>query len=528
MKPLVLAAAAVSIGFSVRFAFTSSATFDEPLHLAAGYDALSRERFELNAMHHPPLAEMWPAVPLLALRPAPPEGPEPYAAADRFLYRNRIPAAELLRVSRIWNAATLTLVLILLLAWTARRLAGPEAAVFAAGAAAFCGPWAANAALLTTDALPALLFFAAFSALAARPLDGRSWALAGVLAGAAMGAKFSMAALLPIAAVTALAAGMKPFEAGRRLVLAGALAVLAVAFCYRFIDAGLWLRGFLETAERLSQGRRSYFLGSYSSEGWLLYFPAAILVKTPAALLAFAALGARWLWKNKPGERLWLLLPPALYLLAAMASKTQIGLRHVLPIYPFLFLLAGLWMSDAWKRGRRLLVAGGMLWALASTAAVSPHLLAYFNEPSGGPGRGSRWFVDSNLDWGQALPELAKELRRRGNPPVVLSYFGTADPAAEGIRYVALAMVGEVDRQGNAALSPGDPVLVAVSETNLAGLHYPDRGMLAWLRDRPKTAHPGWAIALYDLTGDEEGRRRLAALLSAHGRPGDAKAVLKR
>jgi hypothetical protein len=121
---------------------------------------------------------------------------------------------------------------------------------------------------------------------------------------------------------------------------------------------------------------------------------------------------------------------------------------------------------------------------------------------------------------------LAQELAARGNPVVVLCYFGTGDPEAYGIRYVPLAFTSNVERAGNSELAPGAPLFFAVSETNLVGTYYSDHQGLDWLRSRRPVAVPGGSIYLYDLTADAEGRRRIAALLAGNGRAGDARALL--
>ena len=122
-------------------------------------------------------------------------------------------------------------------------------------------------------------------------------------------------------------------------------------------------------------------------------------------------------------------------------------------------------------------------------------------------------------------PCTARELAARGNPPVALSYFGSGDPAAYGIRYVPLLMVANVERTGNAALTEGGPLYLAVSETNLVGTYFQDHALFSWLRSRAPAAVPGGTIYLYDLTADADARARLAALFAGLGRPGDARAA---
>ena len=109
-----------------------------------------------------------------------------------------------------------------------------------------------------------------------------------------------------------------------------------------------------------------------------------------------------------------MLAPGAAYFLLACFAKTQIGYRHILPVYPFL-IVAGACGAAVLCRTRwgSALCLGGSLWLVASVGAAYPHYLAYFNEAAGGPAGGWRWLVDSNLDWGQDLKGLAAEVRRR-------------------------------------------------------------------------------------------------------------------
>ncbi|HEX4048365.1 MAG TPA: hypothetical protein VH309_11050 [Elusimicrobiota bacterium] len=513
----------------------SSPTYDEPVHLAAGYTDLVDGRYRLNALDHPPLGEMWAALPLLGRRldrfSSHPAwlGAQVYHFGDLFLYRNREPSQVLLGAARTWSLVTLTLLVASALVLWAWRLDGAPAAWGAAAALAFCVPWFSNAALVTTDAPSAALFFAACAVFAAPRRSAGTWALAGAAAGAALAAKFNMILLPPLAAF-ALIAETRADQSRRprpaQLVLAASSALLVLAAAYRFSFVGLYADGLSATLSRLSDGRASYLHGSWSSQGWWWYFPAAVLLKTPLALLLVGGLGGWAALCRKRAEAAWLLIPPVGYFAAALTSKTQIGYRHLLPVYPFLCLWAGLGASWLWKRGpaaRAVLAAAG-LWLAASVCAASPGYLSYFNELA--RGRGADWLADSNLDWGQDLPGLARALAARGNPPVVLSYFGTGDPEAYGIRYVPLAFITNVERTGNAALAPGSPVIFAISQTNLVGTYYRDHHAFDWLRSRRPVAVPGGSIYLYDLTADGEARARLAALLAGTGRAGDARALL--
>jgi hypothetical protein len=134
----------------------------------------------------------------------------------------------------------------------------------------------------------------------------------------------------------------------------------------------------------------------------------------------------------------------AFYWLASLTSHLNIGHRHLLPIYPVLFIAAG--ALGAWMTSRRwgylAAVIALLSWHVTESARIAPHYLAYFNQLAGGPENGWRHLVDSSLDWGQDLPGLKTWLTRHGSDePVFLSYFGTGEPDYYGIKATRLPLV---------------------------------------------------------------------------------------
>lgn len=106
-----------------------------------------------------------------------------------------------------------------------------------------------------------------------------------------------------------------------------------------------------------------------------------------------------------------LLIPPLLFLAVAMTSDVNIGLRHIFPIYPFIYVGAAWVIGVSLRRwGPRAWVAAGVLAVLlaAETLSAWPNYIAYFNVAAGGSRGGIDLLGDSNLDWGQDLPALAQ------------------------------------------------------------------------------------------------------------------------
>ena len=198
----------------------------------------------------------------------------------------------------------------------------------------------------------------------------------------------------------------------------------------------------LAFVDKHARSRLAYFAGEYRTDGWWEFFPTAFLLKTTLPTLALMALGVAALIVAEPRcRRVWLvrLIPVFALILVygafSLQSRLNIGHRHLLPLYPAVFLLAG--ATALAIRPRRWLapvVALLLVWHVAESARIRPHYLAYFNPIGGGPTEAHRHFVDSSLDWGQDLPGLRAWLQThvRGEK-VFLSYFGSGDPVHEGI-----------------------------------------------------------------------------------------------
>ena len=190
---------------------------------------------------------------------------------------------------------------------------------------------------------------------------------------------------------------------------------------------------FLATATR-----PTYLFGRLYPHGVWFYFPAAMAIKSTLGFLLLLALAsvAGLLRTCRVARRsFWMLIPAAAYLAASMTSHLNIGLRHILPAYPFLIVLAA---AGGWGLGQRHRAWGCLLGVLILIHAGSswrafPNYLAYSNELWGGTSKTYRVLTDSNVDWGQGLPAVKRYLSSHAGTPCWLAYFGTVDPAYYGI-----------------------------------------------------------------------------------------------
>ena len=152
----------------------------------------------------------------------------------------------------------------------------------------------------------------------------------------------------------------------------------------------------------------TYFAGHLYAHGQWFYFPAILSLKWSVGVLGLLllALGAFLTGRvHRPREVYFLLLPAVFYLAVAMASPLNIGVRHVLPVFPFTFALAG--AGSAWlmqqRRAWALPVAASLLWHVADSVRMFPNYMPYANVFWGGPARTHDYFADSATEWGQDL-----------------------------------------------------------------------------------------------------------------------------
>jgi hypothetical protein len=249
-----------------------------------------------------------------------------------------------------------------------------------------------------------------------------------------------------------------------------------------------------------AQHRTAYLAGRFSRTGWWYYFPAAFLVKTPLTILLLLGCGLTLLvqerrrWKTAAA---FLVVPPAMFLGAAMMAHLNIGLRHILPIYPSVLLVAGVTLNEIRTKWRASFLLVPVLLASLELATVYPHCLAYFNQLIGGPGNGHLVLLDSNIDWGQDLKPLKKWMDAHHVEVINLSYFGTADPNYYGIRWAGLPGVLDIQTPNVPGLRL--PGYVAVSVQNLHGIlrDAPVPNFYAPLLERTPAAVIGYSIHVY-------------------------------
>jgi 4-amino-4-deoxy-L-arabinose transferase-like glycosyltransferase len=253
-------------------------------------------------------------------------------------------------------------------------------------------------------------------------------------------------------------------------------------------------------ARMKSLARRSFLRGEHTMHGTPLFFAWTFALKTPILTLLLLVTALVFLIRGRgpwKAELPFLLVPVVVYVAFSLTASLNIGHRHLLPVYPFLYVFCGgLVRSLPDRAGARLrwrtapalavvaFASSFVFWPPWKPTLIGPHYLPYFNELAGGPRNGHLSLVDSNLDWGQDLKHLKSWLTRRGiEEPIGLCYFGMADPRFYQIRHVKLPGGYELEPPFGGRASFADaprPGYLAISATDLQGAYQLPEMREAW------------------------------------------------
>ena len=537
----ILACGAIALSYE---AWHLGMTADEPSHLAASY-AWWNGQDVLRPSDTPPLMRIlcgWiPKVMSIPLQ----ADPEAWKRRDAYGVGARIisgidaaRARRLLFFMRLPFIAFPLLIAFLLWHW-GRELFGEPVGLALAACALLEPTIMGHGALIKSDvpaAFGALWFAYAAWRYWLRPDLRRLLLMTAAMVGATL-IKFTLLPLLPVTLLLALWRG--PRLAGALLVpTAFYLATLAAGQFHAapvppeeigmFRPAGVpkalmpvalqvaklpwpaqWVHGlmFVLGAAR-GESFTGYMLG-HKISGWVpAYYPLAWALKYPIALqlLTLAGLGAlaaRLRQKKARAADAFIWGSAAFYLGTAVLSHYHIGFRHLLPALPFL-ILGGGFALERWGRLRpfRIAAAIGLVWLAAASVHIYPQGISYFNEWTGGPVNGWKYLADSNLDWGQNLPELGKIIERRRLPSVRCFIFGLDAPERyiPGDRFVPQPWPYAPGVVTERRLTPA-PGFYAVSVNPLVGVGtapgYED--YLACFRPMKPIDRAGYSILVYEV-----------------------------
>lgn len=484
-----------------------SPVYDELLHLAAGHEYLTQHRYSID-LEHPPLARAVEALPFVRV----PQPPGNWVEKGNALLASGGDYVGGIAKGRLGNLLFLVIGIVAVAGWAHERFDWTTA-VLAAALFSLLPPVLAHAGLATTDMAGAAALPLALWALD-RFVRNPSWRSTILLGGAiAFGllTKFSFVPFFGASAVvvyvgraSARPGGLKP---ALRFLAALLIAFLAVWLTYFAsfgtmtaanptlhddtqlafgtpwiadhvpMPAPLFAAGLLKLKLDDQLGRDAFLLGHYSHRGWWYYFPIVLGVKTPLPFLLLAVIGAI---VSKPARAV--LAIAAVILAIAMTTHINVGVRHILPIYGPLSIVAAQGLQRLKWLGAIL-----ALWLVADSALAHPDYLSWMNAAAGR--HPERVLSDSNLDWGQDLIRLSTVCHANHIDDLGMLVFTRADLTALGFRNVH-------------HIDPHIPSTgwFAVSETEIAIWNGWDPKAFRWLLDRPNFTRVGTSIRLYLVT----------------------------
>jgi 4-amino-4-deoxy-L-arabinose transferase-like glycosyltransferase len=518
----------VQMLLTVLVVHRESLTFDEGDHMYAGYMMLHDGDYGLNP-EHPPLVKMLAAVPLMGRQLWVPEPHnrdfkiEAYLNGRDWVARNDGDRNQLVFQMRL-AAGVLAVAFSLVVFFAARECFGDLAGLAALALAAFDPNILAHSALVTTD-IGVSLFFLASIWCFYRYVKQPTWThliVASLVAGLLLATKHSGILLAPMMLLLIAYEVAVGQRARTTLRLLGAFCVIVVigvlvlwsfyGFRYAPRPAGLqmsttlsdyvaplgptisaiingignmhllpesYLIGLVDVA-RMAAFYPTYLFGHNYSHGVWWYFPSVIVIKTSLGLLALTVLTLFAVFVRKlrfSREIVFLLTPALVYLIAAMSSGMNIGARHLLPFYGFLFVLVSAGVAALAASSRRWLVACAVLVGAhaISSLATFPHYMAYANEAWGGPANVHNLLSDANVEWGQQLFQVKEWQDHHPNEECWFAYFVYPEiyPETYGIRCHHLP-TGDTGWLGETESIP--PVIdgtILMSASDLSGCEMP-------------------------------------------------------
>ena len=555
---------AIASILAIASAWNDSVIVDEVPHIGAGYSYLVKRDMRLNP-EHPPLAKDLAAIPLLFLKLKQDVFSSKAWLTDvngQWEFGRALIFGNGNNANLITHTAKIPMILFFILsAWIvfiwARKLYGDKAALFALILFSFSPTIMAHSRFVTTDmpamfgVLSATYFFLNFLK-ANKANAAKSFVLAALFFGIALLLKFSTVLLIPFFILIWIIHSsfiIRHFSLKPALVLvAGFVFVVGPIYLLQITNYPparqhadtvsllasntnllkpivVWASdkpvfrayaqyglGLLMVTQRAEGGNTVYYRGNtYITSAGHWYFPFVYLIKEPLAWLilltvaiAIAIFNFRFSIFKKNLDVLAMLLWIGIYWAVSIKSNLNIGVRHLLPAYPFMIILVSGSISDLMQsvnlkvqnyssKFKNFTVSFSILiftfligWYVWENIKTFPYYLTYFNELAGGPTDGHRYVVDSNLDWGQDLKRLGIWVKENNVKNLQLDYFGWADQSY----YLDGHFTWVTSKQHP------KPGYFAVSATYLMNnIH----GDYAWLADQKPVTVIGNSIFVYHL-----------------------------
>jgi len=281
----------------------------------------------------------------------------------------------------------------------------------------------AHSHYFTTDAISAIIsVVAALLILKGYWKTNRQFLILALFFALAISLKVAtLALLLPVLLIKL------PRLGKNRLIYLTLITLIIILTSYDFHFGG-YLRAIKENILFGWRGQPIFFTGKLFIQAPFYKTLVVLLLKTTLPILILAV------WSLKKGKNISAYL--AIFIIIVLVNlfkPLNFGIRHLLPAEIALVLLASQVKPKSivnWMIFSMLII-----WQIISFRNALPQTLTYANELSQKP---FQVFTDSDYDWGQGLLLLGQELSIKNITDYQLAYFGNVDPLLYLGRYTRI------------------------------------------------------------------------------------------
>jgi hypothetical protein len=350
-----------------------------------------------------------------------------------------------------------------------------------------------------------------------------SFTTAGLLAGLTAATRYNGLLILPTLLVMDVLYTFNPGGGARALVrrvpvwlalLGGFSAIISLLYLpgYFQTDKQYWplalylgdLIAYIEQRPGVTS-QTICFAGRFWEHGTYLSFPYHFFFKNTLPFLALLGTGIGLGLLKKGFLPRWVWVPPVIYVGVFYLGDKSMTIRHALPAYPFLILIAArafqwFWQkgrdsSWAWARALHALPILLLIWHAGGVLYNFPHHIAYANEFVGTQNKPARLY-SFNWNLGQDMKRLAETAKARGWKRVKLLTGQRTDPYFYGMPWQSWTEQDFVQPQPGTVYVVDPSFLNDRSEYNIRVVHNN-----SWLIHTSFTGTLGGTLDFYEIPG---------------------------
>lgn len=170
--------------------------------------------------------------------------------------------------------------------------------------------------------------------------------------------------------------------------------------------------------------RTTYLFGKTSEKGFWNYYLLSFLAKTPITILILLAAATTYFASSKKNwnNEIILILPAIIYVILFSINQKQIGIRHLLQVYPLMIIFISRVANSKWckKTAGKIIITILLLFTLIELAIAFPDYISYANQIIG-INNTHKYFADSNIDMSQNIDKAINFIKANPQTKAAIS-----------------------------------------------------------------------------------------------------------